>query len=142
MSLLVRVACLGGIVASFAGCSQPVSNPGGVGVSGVVTLAGQPLSKGTITFTPDTAGSGSTATGVIGSDGSYRLGTAKAGDGAQPGRYKVTVVSLDSEATMDEKGKPIPAKSAIPEKFGNAATSGLTATIEESGPQTLDFDLK
>ncbi len=124
------------------GCSQPVSNPGGVGVSGVVTMNGAPLSKGTITFAPDEPGTGTTATGVIGSSGAYQLGTAKAGDGAQPGRYKVTVVSVDSEATMDEKGKPIPAKSAIPEKFGNAATSGLTATIEADGPQTLDFDLK
>lgn len=139
---MLRAVGCGALLLGLAGCSQPVSNPGGVGVSGVVTLEGKPLSKGTITFTPATTGSGSTATGVIGSNGSYQLGTAKAGDGAQPGAYKVTVVSLDSEATMDEKGTPIPAKSAIPEKFGNAATSGLTATVEESGPQTLDFDLK
>ncbi len=126
----------------LAGCSQPVSNPGGVSVSGVVTFEGKPLAKGTITFVPETPGTGGTATGSISSSGYYSLGTAKAGDGAIPARYKVTVVSLDSEATMDEKGKPIPAKSAIPAKFGNAATSGLTATVEKSGSQTLNFDLK
>jgi hypothetical protein len=127
---------------TLAGCSQPVSNPGGVSVSGVVTFEGKPLTKGTITFVPETPGTGGTATGSLSSSGAYSLGTAQAGDGAIPARYKVTVVSLDSEATMDEKGKPVPAKSAIPAKFGNAATSGLTATVEKSGSQTFNFDLK
>lgn len=142
MSLIGRTSWVLLVLLGLGGCSQPVSNPGGVGVSGVVSLAGTPLTKGTITFSPETPGTGSTATGVIGANGSYQLGTAGTGDGAQPGRYKVTVVSLESEATMDDKGKPIPAKWAIPEKFGNAATSGLTATVQPDGQQTLDFDLK
>src|SRR4051794_9371353 len=59
-------------------------------VSGKVTYQGKPVPLGTITFIPNTPGARN-ATGVIGSDGSYRLQTENPGDGAAPGDYKVTI---------------------------------------------------
>jgi hypothetical protein len=123
------------------GCGQPAGNPGGVAVKGKVTLGGSPLTKGTVTFMPAKPGEGNTATGDIQPDGSFSLGTAAKGDGVLPGDYVVAIISVESEATMDAAGKPVPAKSAIPEKYGNTATSGLKATVDIGQSQPLSFDL-
>jgi hypothetical protein len=124
-----------------AGCGPGAGNPGGVGVKGTVSLGGTPLTKGTVTFQPAKAGEGNTATGAIQSDGSFTLGTAAKGDGVLPGEYKVAIISVESEATMDAAGKPVPAKSAIPEKYGSTATSGLTATVDIGQSEPIHFDL-
>ncbi|QDV31476.1 hypothetical protein Spb1_34210 [Planctopirus ephydatiae] len=124
-----------------AGCGQSTGNPGGIAVKGTVSIGGTPLTKGIVTFVPAKPGEGNTAAGEIQSDGSFTLGTAAKGDGVQPGNYKVAIVSVESEASMDAAGKPIPAKSAIPKKYGNTATSGLTATIEIGQSKPVQFDL-
>ena len=43
---------------------------------------------------------------------------------------------------MDEKGKEIPAKSMIPEKYADAMKSGLTAKVEKGKNSPVDLDLK
>ncbi len=72
------------------------------------------MTKGTVTFMPAKPGEGNTATGEIQSDGSFTLGTAAKGDGVQPGDYKVAIVSVESEATMDAAGKRSPRSRPFP----------------------------
>lgn len=124
-------------------------------VSGKVTYKGQPLEKGEILFhlaTPDPKGINNGATGTI-SNGSYSLSTRSADDGAFPGEYIVTIVSLDVDMTkaqanagggvarQDDVAKANrAAKSLIPQKYGQTSTSGLKATVKESS-NTIDFEL-
>ncbi len=136
---LLCILCL---TLMIAGCGKASSNPKGVPVSGTVTYNGAKLTKGIVTFAPDPTSTGSTATGEINSSGTYTMGTFEPRDGVIPGKYLVTIKCVDSEATMDEKGTPVPAKWAIPEKYGNGATSELSTLIEAGGAKTLNFDLK
>jgi hypothetical protein len=132
----VRFASL--LIASMAivtlvGCSRGGS-AGLTRVTGEVKLNGQPLKSGTITFMPV---SGTTSsTGEI-KDGRYSLGTTTPGDGAPAGEYKVSVTAWEKLPTMTEAGVP-----AVPEKYMNADTSGLTAKVESQRSQTIDFDLQ
>jgi len=61
-----------------------------VKVNGTITLDGKPLPEAVITFVPE-GGGGHQASGMSGSDGSFRLTTFSSGDGAERGSYKVTV---------------------------------------------------
>jgi hypothetical protein len=124
-------------------------------VSGRVTLKGEPLKEGRITFQPADPEKGRPAAGEIQPDGTYRLTTLTPGDGALPGQYKVTVTAKKVDTTevlktVMEKGgggrqheiakANQAAKSLIPNKYSLADTSGLTAEVKE-GSNTKDFDL-
>lgn len=112
-----------------------------VKVTGVVTLDGKPLSQGTISFVTEGQGA-MNAAGEISSSGYYTLSTTTKGDGVPPGVYKVRIESWETPPTMDERGVN-PGKSAIPDKYKDISTSGLNATINDSGrSQEFNFDLK
>lgn len=129
-------------------------------VSGKITYKGQPLAKGQITLMPtDSAGRG--GVGVI-TEGSYQITTQSPNDGAFPGDYNVVVTSLDIDTAgaeaatqkIAEKAKIetiqpdqaamaralATAKSAIPTKYGQVATSGFKAKVEQKS-NTFNFDL-
>jgi hypothetical protein len=127
-------------------------------VSGTVTYNGQPLEKGTISFVPD---KGAGATGAI-EKGSYTLSTGGEGDGALPGKYKVTITAKEDSSEIakadflkDAKGTGtdisyVPrqylsaaaekAKSLIPAGYGDVRSTTLTAEVkEQSNP--INFTL-
>lgn len=139
-----RVAIVSvGLAIGCLGCGS--SAPKTVRVSGVVDFDGKPLTKGTITFLPQTTGEkdlNRPATGIIDSQGRFELSTYKPGDGALPGKYQVTVVSNSVEPTLEEIAEGAKYVSAIPAGYNSPLTSGLSATVSESGPVTLDFHLK
>ena len=64
----MRFVWLCGLLVALAGCG---SNEGGQNVSGVITLDGAPLAKGTVLFTP-IAAKGDAATGNV-VNGSYSI---------------------------------------------------------------------
>jgi hypothetical protein len=118
----------------LAGCGGGVAK---VPVEGKVVWAdGTPakeLAGGVVQFEPPDKGVG--ARGVIGPDGSFKLGTDKEADGVVPGEYRVlvaenrpTVKETESEAEL--------APPKMDPKFGDWQTSGLTATIT-SGTNSL-----
>jgi hypothetical protein len=66
--------------------------------------------------------------GIIGEDGRFRLGTAKPGDGAPPGKYRVLVMPLIwTEGMLGDKPPPPP---VLDPRFQSFDTSGLEVVVE------------
>jgi hypothetical protein len=132
---LVRIGCIVIAAAAFAaaGCSGDAS------VSGNVTLDGQPLRTGTVTFHP--AGHGPVAYGQVGSDGGYRLTVGSAG-GVPPGEYRVTVVANEDPAPPPKPSvAPTPGKRITPARYADPKTTELTFTVKPGG-NTIHLPLK
>ena len=75
---LLRVSFLAGAIAALCGCGSDLVN-----VKGSVEREGSPLLAGKVVMTP--VGGGRVAFGEIQSDGSFRLTSERANDGAAPG---------------------------------------------------------
>jgi hypothetical protein len=102
-------------------------------VEGKVTYQDKPLEFGSVLFQPDI---GPAARGKIAPDGTFRLTTYTAGDGAVLGPHRVAVSCLESQrpgatasSTTEEAGV---GNSLIPLKYGNAGASGLTAQVKDT----------
>jgi hypothetical protein len=141
-----------------AGCSDDGFGRQRYSVRGTVTYKGEKLAKGEIAFVPEAQG-GQAALGQI-ENGYYSLSTLTPGDGALPGKYKVTVDARDYDpekvrSAAQAKGMPpgaaLPqpliakarkeAKSKIPTKYNLPTTTDLTADVEARS-NTKDFELK
>jgi hypothetical protein len=112
---LVALACL------CAGCGK-----GGEGgllpVTGVVKNAdGSPLKfeSGNVLFQSTTGAK--SATGAVQPDGTFIMMTQQPGDGVESGSYKVLLQLWENYRS---------GKSAVPEKYGDAATTPLEATVD------------
>jgi major membrane immunogen (membrane-anchored lipoprotein) len=127
-------------------------------VSGTVNYNGSPLEKGEISFVTEDVSKNFGATGTI-TNGSYTLSMGGDGDGAQAGKYKVTIIAKEDyieKAQADfkkETGSTSPkvlgnfvakaaaaAKSLIPAGYGDARTTTLKADVEAKS-NTFNFDL-
>ena len=113
-------------------------------VTGTVTYQGKSLKYGKIFFAPVDPAT-PPAQGVIQSDGSYTLevqGDRKAPvAGAYVGEYRVWVTCYEYDQP-GWAGNPLKeSKSMIPEKYGSAQNSGLTATVVK-GKNKFDFSLE
>ncbi len=127
-------------------------------VSGTVKYNGNPLEKGEISFISEDISKNFGATGTI-ANGSYTLSTGGDGDGAQAGKYKVTITVKEDyseraeadfkKVTGSSSAKPLPnfvakaaaeAKSLIPAGYGDARTTTLKAEVEPKS-NTIDFNL-
>jgi hypothetical protein len=147
-----RLYCTAAIFLSL-GLSQPGCGEGGDAlprepVTGRVTLDGQPLDGGSISFSPaDPGQANSVSVGARIAAGSYSMRRA---DGPTPGKYRVAILG-DEEATApptDEAPGPMPKRSArqpvkeskVPGKYNTKST--LTADVKAGESNTFDFDLK
>lgn len=99
-------------------------------VRGVAYFDGTPMPGAVVTLFKDKA-TAATAQGVCEADGSFKLSTYKAFDGAPAGEYKVAVV------WRTEKGGP----NLAPARYATAEKSGLAATIQ-AGKNDLTLELK
>jgi hypothetical protein len=139
------------------GCGSGGDGPGYAGVSGVVTMDGNPVEGATVVFTP--TGAGTMSMGLTNASGEFTLTTSTGKKGAAIGDHAVTVSlvimpeaattgSVDDLATQmpSEAQDPAAAEAAaakaakasqpvylVPQKYGDAKTSGLTATITSGG---------
>jgi hypothetical protein len=105
-----------------------------VPAKGEVTYKGQPLGKGQIQLLPD---NGPAAVGLI-EDGKFVLGTNADGDGAPPGKYRVTVFSYKE---IKNRFGETTSKSVIPNRYANPDTSGLVVEIPEGGNEAIKVEL-
>jgi hypothetical protein len=122
------------VAAALVGCGG-----GTAGVSGVVTLDGQPLEGATVSFTP-ASGDGGGIGGSYGktdAQGRYTLKTVN-GDraGAAIGKHKVTI----SQAKADPTNPEGIAKDIVPAKYNTK--SDLTFDVPSGGTDNADFALK
>lgn len=110
-------------------------------VDGVVRVDGKPLSRGIVTFTPK---AGRSASGVIESDGSFRLSTNAAGDGALIGIHGVSVIAsaaAPGRPNFDADRPAITKDSTIPSWYASPDTSGLTFEVKAGGANRAELEL-
>jgi hypothetical protein len=129
-------------LACLAGCSSNGAAEHGT-VEGTVTIAGKPLSKGSISFeNPQT---GVSLMSNLGPDGSFRLQNVD-GPGLPAGLYQVAISpSAISSGETPLAGTAAPAATepaaTVPEKYRSAATSGLTADVKAGDNPKFEFNL-
>lgn len=118
---------------SLTGCGTSLPD-GMVKIKGTVTLDGSPLvcegdGESYINFMSDTNGGGS---------GSFDRTNGTFEMLLQPGDYTVVVRATDGFMQEDEKrGRIIPAKSLIPEKYNSAGNSDVTVTVPAEGGRII-----
>jgi len=140
-----------GIVACL-GCGDDTGLARRYPVSGKVTYKGAPVEKGRIGFEPTTPDARPAAGQT--ENGRYSLTTLAPGDGALPGKYRVTILSQEmdtSEMQSIAKGGQFhhdkafakalkTAKQLVPSKYNLADTSGLEKEVKAES-NSIDFDL-
>jgi|EndMetStandDraft_8_1072994.scaffolds.fasta_scaffold1016986_1 hypothetical protein len=116
------------------------SGPNAASVSGSVTLDGQPLTTGMVSFYPD-GGNGAPASGSIDASGNYSLSTGT-DVGLAPGKYVAIVVATkDPPQPYDKTGAEIPPIPITPGKYANTNTSDLHVEVK-AGRNTIPLALQ
>jgi hypothetical protein len=127
-------------VVAAAGCGQ--EDQALAPVRGRVFFRGEPLSGGSIVFTPnpDKGGSGPLARAEIAADGAYTL---RSGDrpGAVPGWHRVTVVCVRPADEPSGEGKFTEVRCVIPHHYSLPDLSGLEGLVAPDRDNVLDFYL-
>jgi len=121
----------------LVGCGSVADRLPTAAVSGTVTLDGDPLENGNVTFVPQD-GSGRPATGMIQSDGSFVLGTYDDDDGAVLGQHRVAVVCQEPRGLPPNDGGT---RSLIPLPYTNPGTSGLVFVVTVEGNNVFNIDV-
>jgi hypothetical protein len=129
MSPLLAIAWL----SLVGGCGG--TGPALAPVTGKVTVAGAPLTSGTVNF--ESVDRGFAAPGVLQSDGTYKV-RSQHGDGLPIGRYRVSITPPPGNDPLG--GKKAPPSSPIPEKYRSFTTSGLDADVRP-GAGPFNFEL-
>jgi hypothetical protein len=121
------------------GCSRASSGKF-LPVEGHVTVNGNPLTTGSVTFHPDAAKGNMTQhlpTGTIDSQGNYKLLSATKA-GAPPGWYNV---SISAQGPIDAKNPYAPPKHLIDPKYADVASSGIAIQVM-APPAPGAYDIK
>lgn len=100
--------------------------------TGTVTLDGEPLKDGVITFHP--AGKQASGAGQV-TDGNFTISTGQK-EGLSVGKYKVTV----SASTIPKEGTSERAKLLTPPKYARTETTDLEADVK-SGSNKFTFEM-
>jgi hypothetical protein len=121
---LKTAALLAAALTLLAGCGKPTKKI--VTVTGTVTYNGQQLKSGIVKFL---APNGDFATANIGPDGQFTM------TDVVPGEQKVGYVSGPTSAGSSDGSKGAAAEKggAVPAKFGDPQTSGVTVNVPDSG---------
>lgn len=144
----------------LVGCgAETPERPRTTPTGGVITYKGQPVKDASVSFVPDVPASEAArhvgAFGVTDAEGNFTLMTYKSGDGAVPGKYKVTVSKRESlvkkpepetgaDDYVDPGGgtAPPPPKSVLPSKYSSPDTTDLVVTVPEGDGVEFEFELK
>ena len=109
-------------------------------VSGVVTLDGNPVPRGTVAFQPMSGGPAAYAPIQVNGDFTVRTGRE---DGLPSGEYDVTVTANEPPAIQQTAagGPPPPGKPITPAWYRIKETAGLRFTVE-AGENEINLELK
>lgn len=128
----IVISLLTYVILSACGCTSQFAT-----VTGQITLAGEPLTTGNVSFHP--VSSGAVAVGTIQANGSYSVATGSAA-GLPPGEYIVTIVATKPIMPTPENSQPVPELLTLP-KYGSKETSDLRCTLK-AGANRQNFDLQ
>ena len=143
--IFLGLALLGLLVAFPACGSKHIKTEG---VSGVVTLDGEPLAGASVKFVP-LDGTGSESVGTTNEKGEYKLQTllGAADAGTTPGKYGVCFECFEEVETgntiMNADDEEVPETEAVnilPKRYALPDTSGFEAEVVK-GDNTFNFDL-
>ena len=121
------------VLACLVGCGEGKTAP----VNGRVKLKdgsdGSVLAGYSLTF--EAEGGKTSAVGEVDRDGTFKLSTFGANDGAMPGKYRVAI----NPPNNPDPDKP-PTKSKLHAKYANLDSSGLTAEVKP-GQNNIELEL-
>jgi len=105
-------------------------------VSGKVMCEGQPAAGAVVRFYPAEGANAKypAPQGIAGQDGSFKITTYKANDGAPAGKYGVSVY-WSKHLTSDDY------EVLSPPRYMDPATSGFTAVVEKGSNELPPFEL-
>lgn len=133
--LVLAVGCSGGKPDAWKK-ARPATYP----AKGLVTFKGSPVEGATVVFLPDSKPQSATA--VTGADGRFVLRTFDPKDGAIAGKHLVTIYKTTEERSSDpESMVPPKITQHLPAKYADAKKSGLSAEVQEKGPNEFTFEL-
>ena len=129
-----QLACCSFLVVGLAGCGSNAEST----VYGTVTLDGEPLDHGSVTFVPNT-NEGRAASGSIDTGGNYKVQAGQTG-GLPAGEYVVKVSSREPAKPNPQGGPPTPGKLLTPKRYFNSNRSGLNFQVE-AGSNEINLEL-
>ena len=137
----IRLIRISGELVVIAGLFIGITGCGGAydsTVAGTVTLDGNTVPRGTVTFAPVKGGPAGYAR-IDG--GSYTVYTGRE-EGLPAGEYDVTVIANEAAAAQANAngGPPPPGKAITPAWYRSKDTSGLKFTVKP-GSNTVDLPL-
>jgi hypothetical protein len=126
-------ALLVGLSLGLVGCGA--GGPAQGQVKGKVTLGGQPVTGGSVSFNPIDNPEAKAAVGDVGADGAFQLSTNSANDGAAVGKHRVTYSAPLPGETAD------PSRPPPPSPYQGAVIEPAEVEVK-SGPNEFQFQLK
>lgn len=130
------------VLLPLAGCGP--SGPKTSSLTGVVTYADKPVKDASILFAPVDLSNSQPGTATTDKDGKYVAITNNNLSGLMAGEYKISVVAykvpLQNIAPAD-LARLGDSNLAVPKKYNDPETSGLTVTIDGGSAEVLDLTL-
>ncbi|QEG36433.1 hypothetical protein [Bythopirellula goksoeyrii] len=121
-------------IASLAGCGSEYGST----AIGVVTLDGNPITPGLVTFVPEDP-TAVPSVSNLDSNGGYELKTNKL-PGLSPGKYRASVQAFRPPDVPEGQRSFEPSEPLVPEKYLQVTTSGLEYNVE-LGSNTINIEL-
>lgn len=134
-AILVIAACV-----VLPGCAKPGRAPTAA-AAGKLSAGGTPLSGVNVTFTP--AG-GRSATGTTDGEGKFSLSTFAPGDGAVPGKHRVTLSLKAADVPMPgtpEAAAYKPPALPFAKKYAGLSTTDLEVEIPAGGNKAIALEV-
>lgn len=122
------------------------NNPPTSPVTGKVTYKGEAVEGAAVKFLPHDP-QAKVANATSGADGTYAVSTFEPGDGAMPGKYKITVrklVSVQQGIQNDGEHAGEPAfvnKDMLPKKYMSIGNTPLEFEVTADGDNAFNIDL-
>ena len=141
-TLLVLFFLLLPVALAGFGCGSKEQRKPVYPVQGKVFVGGKPAEKASVIFHPlnDSDPNALRPTGEVGPDGSFKLSTYTAGDGAPAGDYAVTVSWYEGSSAIGGDADSGPDR--LGGRYANPQTSGLHAQVREGSNEVPPFHLK
>jgi hypothetical protein len=133
--MCVLAACL-----ATAGCAKPVRAPTAK-ASGTLSAGGAPLAGVNVTFTP---AAGRSAGGTTDAEGKFSLSTFAPGDGAVPGKHRVTLSLKQADVPMPgtpEAAAYKPPPQPFAKKYAGLSTTDLEVEIPAGGNKAITLEV-